>query len=165
MKPVAPVTSTFFKVYLSVQSVTLSSFPTRWPDDRPAMRALSTTRQIDAPARVVWRLIAEFELWPSWGPTVNDVITEASVVAPGVQGLVVTPVGVSLPFVITRVEPGASWYWRVAGVKATGHRVIATGPETCRLEFSVPWPFAAYIPILRLGLAKVKSLAESGQID
>lgn len=129
------------------------------------MRALSTTREITAPARVVWRLIAEFELWPSWGPTVKDVITKARVVSSGVQGRVVTPVGVSLPFIITQVEPGVSWSWRVAGIDATGHRVIATGPETCRLEFAVPWPFAVYMPILRLGLAKVKSLAESGEID
>ena len=129
------------------------------------MRALSTTREIAAPARVVWRLIAEFELWPSWGPTVKDVISEERVVAPGVNGRVVTPVGVSLPFVITQVQRGTSWSWQVAGVAATGHRVIPTGPRSCRLEFSVPWPFAAYTPILRLGLAKVKSLAESGELD
>lgn len=114
---------------------------------------------IDASPHRVWKLISEFEYWPSWGPTVSGVRSESTVVAPGVSGQVRTPVGFWLPFVITEVVPGHSWSWRVAGVPATGHTVVPTGVDSCRLEFSVPWPFLPYVTVLRAGLRRVASLA------
>lgn len=118
-------------------------------------------RDIRAPAEEVWSLITEFGLWPEWGPTVKTVRSTQEAVAPAVEGIVVTPLGLALPFVITEFQPGVSWSWRVAGVTATGHRVIPTGEETCRLEFSVPWPFALYAVVLYVGLSRVKRLAEA----
>lgn len=114
---------------------------------------------IGAPAHIVWKLISEFEYWPAWGPTVSGVRSESTTVAPGVSGQVRTPVGLWISFVITEVDPGRSWYWRVAGVPATGHRVVPTGDNSCRLAFSVPWPFLPYVTVLRAGLRRVASLA------
>ncbi len=125
------------------------------------MRVISVSRGIRSSGDVVWRLITEFAQWPSWGPTVAAVKSEAKTVASGVRGTVVTPFGLAIPFVITDVDPGVSWSWRVAGVNATGHRVEATGDETCRLVFTVPWPFAPYVVVLIIGIRRVKRLAES----
>ena len=116
---------------------------------------------IEASADSVWPLIAEFRRWPDWGPTVSAVDVEAEHVAPGVSGRVRTPVGVWLPFTITEVVEGRSWGWRVAGIEATGHQLVATGPSTSRVEFTAPTWGAPYVLVLRRGLTRLKHLAET----
>ena len=81
-------------------------------------------------------------------------------VAPGVTGRVRTPIGVWLPFRMTDVEEGRGWSWEVAGIGATGHVVTGTGPASCRLELSVPWPAAPYVAVLRIALGRIKRMAE-----
>lgn len=125
------------------------------------MRRLSRGLDVAAPAAVVWRLIAEFRHWPTWGPTVRAVKADADMVATGVRGRVQTPLGIWLPFEITDVVDGHSWDWRVGGVPATGHRVTPTGPTTCRVEFTVPWVAAPYLAVVRIGLRRLVRLAES----
>jgi hypothetical protein len=124
------------------------------------MKHVRSAIDIGAPGDAVWTIITDFDRWPEWGPTVRAVIASASSVAAGVTGKVQTPVGIWLPFQITEVDAGRSWGWDVAGIAATGHEVIATGPASCRLEFSVPWPAAPYVAVLRPGLRRVKRLAE-----
>lgn len=106
-------------------------------------------------------MLAEFRHWPAWGPTVRDVEADAPVVAPGVRGRVRTLLGLWLPFEITAAEPERSWEWRVAGVPATGHEISALGPGRTRVAFSVPALAAPYLLVLRLGLARLRRLAEA----
>ena len=124
------------------------------------MRQVTASVDIAAPADVVWSQIAEFRHWPRWGPTVRAVEADGDRVASGVRGRVQTPLGFWLPFEITEVDEGRSWTWRVAGVPATGHRVVANDSAGCRLEFTAPIVAAPYVAVLRAGLRRVRRLSE-----
>jgi uncharacterized protein YndB with AHSA1/START domain len=125
------------------------------------VKRVSAGIDVAAPLTEVWRLVAEFEHWSSWGPTVTGVTSSARAVAPGATGRVKTVAGPSLPFAITSVEPGHSWDWRVAGVPATGHVISDLGDGRTRVEFTVPWVLAPYVVVLRMGLRRLKTLAEA----
>jgi hypothetical protein len=92
-------------------------------------------RIIEAPAGVAWRILIDTREWPIWGPSVRAVEAPAQLIGPGMRGRIQTPLGLWLPFEVTRWEPGHAWSWRVAGVDATGHRVTPLGPAlSCHLR-------------------------------
>jgi uncharacterized membrane protein len=124
------------------------------------MKPVRVRIEIEAPADVVWPLLADFVHWPEWGPSVRAVDVEASTVAAGVTGRVRTAIGVWLPFEIGAVEPGRSWQWSVAGIDATGHGLEPLSESRCAVEFSVPRLFAPYRWVLERGLRRIKALAE-----
>lgn len=124
-------------------------------------KRLAVSREIAAPAAEVWALLSEFSHWPQWGPTVREVISDASGVAEGVTGKVVTPLGIRLPFIITDVEPGRSWDWEVAGRRATGHVVTQLDEGRSRATFSVSPLLAPYAAVLYLGLRRLAAIAEA----
>lgn len=114
-----------------------------------------------APERV-WPLLAEFRHWADWGPSIRAVESAAHTVAPGVAGRVQTVAGVWLPFVITQVTPGRSWDWSVAGIPATGHRLLHLPDGSSRVEFTVSRWLAPYTVVLRAALRRIRDLAEEG---
>ena len=124
------------------------------------MRHLGVALEIEAPAPVVWDLLTDFDRWPDWGPSIRRVTVGDGRVQAGVTGRVQTIVGVWVPFEITRVEPGRSWTWRVAGIPATRHCVSAVGPDRCRAWFTVAWPLAPYLVVMRLALGRLERMAE-----
>jgi uncharacterized membrane protein len=117
--------------------------------------------EIDASVANVWRLVSEFKSWPEWGPSIRSVQSEANSIAVGVRGHVTTLVGVRLPFEIVTVDPQRFWDWKVAGVPATGHLLFDLGEGRTRVEFTVPVVLAPYAIVLRVGLRRLKTLAES----
>ena len=125
------------------------------------MRHIAVDVEVDASVAVVWELIADIRRWAEWGTTVRRAESSASRVAPGVRGRVQTPLGLWLPFEITQVDEGRSWTWRVAGVPATGHRVVPLSPAACRLEFTVAWPLTLYAPALWVAVRRIRRLAEA----
>jgi uncharacterized protein YndB with AHSA1/START domain len=120
-----------------------------------------TTRQIPAPAPIVWRLITDTQAWPRWGPSVRAVDAPNRFIRPGHAGRVQTAIGLWLPFRITADdwEPGRFWHWTVAGVPATGHRVTARGPDACELTFIVPAWAPFYRPVCAAALRRIATLA------
>jgi uncharacterized protein YndB with AHSA1/START domain len=124
------------------------------------VRHLGVAVEIEAPAPVVWDLLTDFDRWPVWGPSIRRVTSTADRVAAGVTGRVQTIVGIWLPFEISRVEPGRSWSWRVAGLPATRHHVSASGPVRCRVQFTVAWVLAPYLVVMRMALGRLKRMAE-----
>ena len=126
-----------------------------------AMRHVSARVVIRADRSVVWRLVAEFGHWPSWGLSVRGVEAPVDEVAPGVQGRVRTVIGIRLPFLITSVVPGESWTWKVAGIPATSHTVVDRGDGRLEVSFGVPWVAAPYLVVLWLSLRKLRALAET----
>lgn len=126
------------------------------------MRHLRTSIDISAPTQRVWPLIADFANWPTWGPSVRTVSSDAATVAAGVRGTIQTPMRLTVRFEITAVVPGRSWTWRVAGIPATGHHLEATAPGRSRLTFTVHPLLAPYLLVLRIGLRRVKRQAETG---
>lgn len=124
---------------------------------------LEVKRDIDAPADVVWELFTDTAAWPLWGPTVRAVRAPARHIAAGMRGRVITPLGVALPFEITAFSEGRSWRWRVAGVFATGHRVVPLSADRCRAVFEVPSYAAPYALVCRRALRRIARLAAMRQ--
>jgi hypothetical protein len=125
------------------------------------MKPIWSRIEIEAPLGEIWSLLTEPRFWPEWGPSVRSVHTDCSRIGLGTRGSIETPIGLRVPFEITRFEPEHFWDWSVAGIQATGHRLTALTPQRTRVEFSVPWPFAPYVVVLMLGLRRLKALAEA----
>ena len=126
---------------------------------------VSFARLFDAPADRVWDLITDTHSWPLWGPSVRTIDCPQRYIHAGCAGRVRTPVGIWLPFVVTAFEPGTYWDWRVAGIRATGHRVERVGPDRCRLAFSVPIWAAFYGPVCHLALVRIDRLLQFHRKD
>lgn len=114
---------------------------------------------LGVPAPAVWSVVATPARWPEWGPSVTAVECPDLVVRAGSRGRVRTPLGVWVPFEVTRVETGRSWTWRVAGLPATDHLVEAIGRDRTRLEFGVPVWAAPYALVCRVALRRIAVLA------
>jgi hypothetical protein len=123
---------------------------------------LEVTGPINAPATVGWRLLTDTHAWPDWGPSVRAVDAPYRYINAGMRGRVQTTPGLWLPFAITSWEEGRAWAWRVGGVPATGHIVSPTGPDTCRITFTIPAWAPFYVPVCRMALTKLAALARQG---
>ena len=118
---------------------------------------------VDAPAERAWEQLVDLRCWPRWGLTVRGARLDdgSEVLSAGATGAVQTALGVWLRF---RVEHWReddavrSWSWRVAGVRATEHAVLARGPARCRVEMSVPWWGAAYLGVVAVALGRIRRL-------
>lgn len=119
---------------------------------------LSVDRVIAASPDVLWSLLVDPAVWPSWGPSVRRAELDDGVFGLGATGRVWTLAGVSAPFVITELEPGRSWAWTLAGVRATRHLVQPVG-DGCRVTFGVPWWAPAYLPVCATALRRLAALA------
>lgn len=115
-------------------------------------------RDIVAPAEEVWRLLVDLDAWPRWGPTVAGAELDDAPLRLGARGRIWTPVGVPLPFEITEFVDGRSWAWKVAGVDATRHEVVARG-DGCRLSFGVPWWAPGYLAVFVIALGRINQMA------
>ena len=118
------------------------------------------SRQLDAPAARVWRLITDTHTWPAWGPSVRAVDCRQRFIDAGCRGRIQTPLGVWLPFCVTTFESERFWDWRVAGLAATGHRVEALGAHRCRLSFTVPVWAWGYGLVCRRALFRIDQLLD-----
>ncbi|SDX41611.1 SRPBCC family protein [Thiocapsa roseopersicina] len=70
-------------------------------------------RIVEAPAGIVWRILIDTREWPIWGPSVRAVVAPSHLIGPGMRGRIQTPVGLRLPFEITRREPEHAWSGRL----------------------------------------------------
>ena len=112
-----------------------------------------------------WQELIDVSCWPHWGPTVRSAPLDdgAGVLSAGSTGSVQTSVGVWLPFRVEHWQddgPQRSWSWSVAGVYATEHSVISTGPSQCRIEMSVPWWAPGYLAVVGVALRRIRSRVE-----
>ena len=123
------------------------------------MKQLWVHREINAPAGVLWDLLTDLEMWPSWGPSVRQARIDGDVLALGARGTVTTAFGVDLPFELTAWEPESRWAWKVARVGATDHTVESLGPNRCRVGFGVPWLAVAYLAVCRVALTRLDTQA------
>jgi uncharacterized protein YndB with AHSA1/START domain len=123
------------------------------------MSMLEVTATINAPATVAWRLLTDTHAWPQWGPSVRTVEAPTRFITAGMRGRVQTTLGPWLPFEITDWEEGSHWSWTVAGIPATGHHIEATGPDSCRVTFTIPAWAPFYVPVCRAALRAIGRLA------
>lgn len=127
---------------------------------------LTVDRVVTAQPEAVWDVLVDLDMWPRWGPSIRRAELDGpDQVRPGLAlgstGRVWTPVGVSLPFVITEFEPGRCWAWAVAGVPATRHRVDPVDGG-CRVSFGVPRWAPAYLPVCAVALWRIQRLVSAG---
>jgi len=106
----------------------------------------------------VWDLITDTTQWPRWGPTVKRVRFPDRYIRKGSSGQVLTAFGVWLPFNIDEYEHAGFWSWKVAAIKATGHRVQASETGGCSLWFEVPMVAAPYAMVCQMALGRIKRL-------
>lgn len=116
---------------------------------------------IDVPVEAVWELLIDTRRWPEWGPLVTAVDCQERFIRSGTVGRVRTSLGSWVPFVITDFEPLHQWCWRVAGVPATGHFVIALGPNRTRLIFKLPGIAFPYALVCRFGGQRIARLLKT----
>jgi hypothetical protein len=123
------------------------------------------SRGLAVPPAVAWRILTDTRTWPTWGPTVTEVIASDTTLTATTTGQVRSLVGPWVPFRVSAFDPGHRWAWHVAGIPATGHRVEPTSAG-CRVVFEVPVPVAAYAAVCHVALRRIARLAEhppSGQ--
>ena len=135
----------------------------------------SVSRRIAASAEDVWSLLTDTRQWPAWGPSITGVEPAPAGIpggpearraagpasgglAFGSSGRVRTVLGVALPYTVTAFQPGRYWSWSVAGIPATGHRVIPQD-SSCLVTFTVPWWAPAYLLVCALALRRIERLA------
>ena len=107
---------------------------------------------------LVWDLITDTAQWPRWGPTVKRVQLPERFIRKGSSGRVLTAFGIWLPFVIVEYEHACFWSWKVATIKATGHRIQAIETGGCYLWFEVPMMAAPYALVCRMALGRIENL-------
>jgi len=121
----------------------------------------SVSRHYRASSQELWRFLTDTTLWPMWGPTVTAVRCSERFIRKGSVGTVRTPIGVWVPFVITEYDDLHFWAWKVAGIRATGHRVIAHSDHSCRLVFELPVYGLPYALVCRRTTANLARLLGS----
>ena len=119
----------------------------------------SSRAQISARSSTVWRWLTDTQLWPQWGPSVRAVEYPTRFIGPNGEGRVQATAGFWLPFQITHWEQGRAWSWRVAGVRATGHRVRPVTHDSCELTFTVPAWAPFYHPVCTIAIRRISGLA------
>ena len=120
---------------------------------------MNIARTIDAPAHILWDLLTDTQAWPVWGPTVAGAQCATRHIESGSQGTVKTAVGLSLPFEVTTFEPLYRWNWRVAGVHATGHRLVHLSEHQTRVIIEIPWIAAPYALVCKVALERLERMA------
>ena len=119
---------------------------------------VSVGKFYQASPRLVWDLITDTTQWTHWGPTVKEVQLPERFIRQGSRGRVLTVSGIWLPFVVYEYEHARFWRWKVANVKATGHRIQAVETGGCILWFDVPILAAPYALVCQIALVRIESL-------
>ena len=116
---------------------------------------ISVGKMFSASPDILWDLITDTSQWPRWGPTVRAVRTSERYISQGSEGQVLTALGIWLPFVVTDYENECFWNWKVASVRATGHRLQSVKAGGTILWFEVPVMAFPYIAICRMALTRI----------
>jgi hypothetical protein len=127
---------------------------------------ISIGRRYKTSPEVLWNVITDTDQWPLWGPTVKSVELAERFIRQGSEGRVLTVTGIWLPFVIVEYEHARFWSWKVASVKATGHRIMPAGNEGYSLWFEIPIMAAPYGLVCRMALDRIENLlSESSNLS
>ncbi len=122
---------------------------------------ISVSRHYHASPQMAWQLLTDTTLWPLWGPTVRDVRCSERFIRKGSEGQVRTLFGWWIPFVITEYDDFHFWGWNVAGIRATGHRLIAYHENSCRIVFELPYWWLPYAFVCSRAATNMAELLKS----
>ena len=131
------------------------------PNREGKLLRVRVSQECHASAHRAWQLLTDTTLWPLWGPTVRDVICSERMIRKGSEGKVLTPIGIWVPFLVTEYDDLRFWEWEVAGLRATGHRLIADDEPPCRIVFELPLWWLPYFFVCRRAASNLASLLKS----
>lgn len=124
-----------------------------------------------APPAVAWALIARPARWARWAPHVRGAWGLGGadgVVRAGAHGAARLVGVVPVPAVITAVEPGRSWTWRVASAVTMDHVVEPDGDggAVITVTLAAPGPLEAalartYGPLVGVLVRRLARVAEA----
>jgi hypothetical protein len=112
---------------------------------------------------MAWDLLTDTTKWRSWGPTVRSVTCSDRYIRKGSWGKVCTPIGLWVPFLITEYEHENYWTWKVAGIRATGHRIIPFNTNSCIVAFELPLSWMPYVIVCRIALKRMARILEKSK--
>lgn len=115
---------------------------------------------VGAGADRVWTLLNDTSRWVEWGPSIRDVESTERFLTAHSSGRVRTVLGFTVPFAVTRFEPGRTWSWRVLGIPATTHAVESLDANRSLLLFGVPLTAFPYLLVCLAAMKRIRSLAE-----
>jgi len=118
---------------------------------------------VKAAADEVWKVLIDTSRWAEWGPSVRAVACPDRFLTVLSSGWVRTVLGFSVPFAVTRFEPGRSWSWRVLGVPATTHTVESLGTNRSQLSFGVPLMVFPYLLVCLVAIKRLRAIIEQGR--
>jgi hypothetical protein len=118
--------------------------------------------QVNAAAEEVWQILVDTSRWVEWGPSIRGVESTDRFLTALSSGRVRTLLGFSVPFAVTRFEPGRTWSWRVFGIPATTHTVESLGANRSRLLFGVPLIAFPYLLVCHVAMKRIDALIERG---
>lgn len=115
----------------------------------------------DADPTLVWSRYEHLDLWPTWSPQIQEVIAGTRHIAPGLNGLVVGPLGVRVPFEVVTVDAEAmewTWHVRFGPVHATLEHVVRPAPGGSATDLVIDGPafvVVGYRPLAALALGRL----------
>jgi hypothetical protein len=115
---------------------------------------------VKAASEEVWQILVDTSRWVEWGPSIRNVESNERFLTALSSGLVRTVPGFSVPFAVTRFEPGKTWSWRVFGIPATTHTVESLGANRSRLLFGVPLIAFPYLLVCLVAIKRISLLIE-----
>jgi hypothetical protein len=118
---------------------------------------------VNAAADEVWQILVDTSRWVEWGPSIRAVECSERFVTASSSGRVRTVLGFSVPFAVTRFEPGRTWSWRVFSIPATTHTVEQLGANCSRLLFGVPLIAFPYLLVCLVATKRILTLIERRQ--
>ena len=124
---------------------------------------ISVGKAFTAAPLIVWDLVTDTTQWPRWGPTVKAVRTSQRYISKSSEGQVLTPLGFWLPFVVTDYQHLCFWDWKVASLRATGHRLQSTDAGGAILWFEVPLIAIPYLAVCRMALSRIADCVVDGK--
>lgn len=124
---------------------------------------ISVQRELRASAESAWDMLTDTTMWQLWGPTVRSVTCSDRYIHRGSTGKVCTPIGLWVPFLITEYEHKNYWTWKVAGIQATGHRLIQFNTNSCFIAFELPLLWMPYAIVCRIALKRMARLLETSK--
>jgi len=116
--------------------------------------------EIDASAAEVWAVFADVERWPEWTASVKDLrALDGRELAVGRRFAIKQPRLPKLVWVVSAVEPGASWSWesRTPGnTTIATHEVIALGEDRTLVKQRIEQrgPGGVLVGVLMRGMTK-----------
>ncbi len=109
---------------------------------------IERTIDLEAPASVVWAVMADVEQWHTWTDSIDSVVVAGApsaagsgdAVGIGSSAVVRQPGFPAATWTVTEWEPGRSFTWesRAPGVHSVGeHSVEAVGESACRATLAI----------------------------